>query len=273
LKRKVFLNKNVLLTGASSGIGYALALELADQGANLILAARRGDRLQALTNKIINTGGRAISASVDVTKEKDLKNIIDQAHIEFDLIDIAIANAAIPLHGNFDKLITADYRRLFETNIFGILNTSYACIDDLKKTKGTLVIVASVMAYMATPGTSAYSMSKFAVRAFAETIQNELYDHGIKVVLINPGFVKTEMRQIDNHGVRNPNKKDWVPPFLVMSAEKAAKKMARAIYKGKRENFIGLNGYVGYWFRQYTPWLYFALLNTGNRLMRNSGKK
>jgi short-subunit dehydrogenase len=124
------------------------------------------------------------------------------------------------------------------------------------------------MAYMSTPGTSAYSMSKFAIRAFAETVRNELYDCGIRVILINPGFVESEMRQVDNYGVRDPNRKDWVPSFLVMSAEKAAQKMARAIYKKKREKFIGFSGYVGYWFRQYTPWLYFALLSTGNRMMR-----
>ena len=271
MKQKNFRDKNILLTGASSGIGYALALELASQGANLILSARRKDRLQELAQKIENRNVKAVAAVVDVTNENDLKNAIILAHQEVGLIDIAIANAAIPTHGNFDRLTPDDYRRLFGTNVFGVLNTSYACLDDLKKTKGTLVIVASVMAYMTTPGTSAYSMSKFAVRAFAETVQNELADFGIKVVLLHPGFVESEMRQIDNNGVRNPNLKDWVPSFLVMSSEKAARKMARAIYRGKREKFIGLNGYVGYWVRQYTPWLYFALLNTGNRLMRSSG--
>ena len=133
--------------------------------------------------------------------------------------------------------------------------------------------MGSVMAYMATPGTSAYSMGKFAIRAFAETIHNELAQYGINVVLINPGFVESEIRLVDNRGVYDPNRKDWVPYFLVMPAEKAARKITKAIYKRKRQKFIGLNGYVGYWFRQYTPWLYFALLNTGNKLIRNSDGK
>jgi short-subunit dehydrogenase len=98
-------------------------------------------------------------------------------------------------------------------------------------------------------------------------------EFGIKVVLITPGFVESEMRMVDNRGVYDPTRKDCVPSFLVMSAEKAARKIARAIYKGKREKFIGFNGYIGYWFRQYTPWLYFALLNTGNRLVRSIGNK
>jgi short-subunit dehydrogenase len=257
-----------MITGASSGIGYALAIELADQGANLILTARRKDRLHELVEKIIKGGGQAISAVVDVTKDGDLTQAIEQTHKEFGLIDVVIANAAIPMHGSFDELTIENYRRVFETNTFGVLNTSYACLDDLKKSKGILVLIASVMAYMATPGTSAYSMSKFAIRAFAETIHSELGDDGVNVVIINPGFVDSEMRMIDNQGVRDPKRKEWVPSFLVMSTSKAARKIAKAIHKRKREKFIGLNGYVGYWFRQYTPWLYFALLNTGNRIVR-----
>jgi short-subunit dehydrogenase len=273
LKHNKLKDKNILITGASSGIGYSLALELAGLGANLILAARRKDRLLELAQKIKNHGAKAIITVLDVRKENDFKEAIDRAHQELGQIDIAIANAAIPTNGNFDKLTIHDYRKIFETNVFGVLTTAYTCLNDLKRTRGTLAIIASVMSYMATPGTSAYSMSKFAIRAFAETVRNELSDYGIKVVLIHPGFVESEMRQLDKHGVYDPNQKDWVPPILVMSAEKAARKIARAISNGKREKFIGLNGYIGYWFRQYTPWLYFALLNKGNRLIRGLNKK
>jgi short-subunit dehydrogenase len=273
LRRIDFDNKNILITGASSGIGYALALELANQGAKLVLAARRIDRLQKLVDKIKDNGGHAICFAVDVTKKDDLISAVKQAQQEFGLIDIVIANAAIPIHGNFDQLETEDFKRIFETNVFGILNTAYAGLSDLKKRKGSLVILGSGMAYMTTPGTSAYSMGKFAIRAFAETIYNELSNYGIKVILINPSFVESEIRLIDNSGKFDPKRKDWVPSFLVMPAEKAARKIVKAIYKGKREKFIGLSGYIGYWFRQYTPWLYFMLLNTGNRLVRNAGKE
>jgi short-subunit dehydrogenase len=184
-----------------------------------------------------------------------------------------IANAAIPMHGNFDQLTTKDYKRTFETNVFGVINTAYAGLNDLKETKGRLVIMGSGMSYMATPGTSAYSMGKYAIRALAETAHSELRGLGIKVLLINPGFVNSEIRLVDNNGIYDPNRKDWVPSFLVMSADKAAIKIAKAIYRGRREKFIGFSGYIGYWFRQYTPWLYFALLNTGNRVVRNSREK
>jgi NADP-dependent 3-hydroxy acid dehydrogenase YdfG len=103
LKRKNFSNKNIVITGASSGIGYALALELASQGANLILAARRKDRLQELAKRIESNGGQALVTAADVTKEGELTNARELAHKKFGLIDITIANAAIPMHGNFDS--------------------------------------------------------------------------------------------------------------------------------------------------------------------------
>jgi short-subunit dehydrogenase len=273
LSKRNFANKNILITGASSGIGYALALELANQGANLIVTARRNDRLQKLVTRIEDNGGHAQSITADVTKESDLKQAVARAHQTYGPIDIVIANAAIPMHGNFEELSTDNFKQIFETNVFGVLNTAYASLNDLKEKQGSLVIISSVMGYMATPGTSAYSMSKFSVRAFAETVHSELAKYDINVILINPGFVESEIRLVDNRGMYDQNRKDWVPSFLVMKADKAARIIAKAIYRGKREKFIGFYGYLGYWFRQYLPWLYFALLHTGNRFIRNSGNK
>ena len=273
MQKDWFKNKNVLLTGASAGIGYALALELTSLGARLILAARRIDRLNNLVEKIKKNGGEAICLEVDVTREADLKKAVLAGNQEFGTLDIIIANAAIPTHGNLDQITTEVYRRSFETNVHGVINTAHAGLNDLKKSNGRLVIMGSGMSYMATPGTSAYSMGKFAVRALAETAYSELKSHNIKVMLINPGFVESEIRMIDNEGKYDPYRKDWVPSFLVMATDKAAKKIANAIYKGRREKFIGFSGYLGYWFRQYTPWLYFALLNVGDRVVRNSGGK
>jgi short-subunit dehydrogenase len=272
LSKKKFVDKNIFITGASSGIGYALAFELAKQGANLIVAARRTDRLQKLVTLIKENDGKALAIKADVRHAEEVNAAIVKAEKKFGTLDVIVANAAIPMHGNFDELSTDNFRQIFETNVFGVLNTTYAGLDTLKKSQGGLVIIGSVMAYMATPGTSAYSMAKFAIRAFAETLYNELGKFGVKVILINPGFVKSEIRQVDNRGLYDPNRKDWVPSFMVMNADNAAKKIAKAIYKGKREKFIGIYGYMGYWFRQYTPWLYFTLLTTGNRIMRKAGK-
>ncbi len=262
-------NKVVLITGASSGIGYALARELAHQGARAVLAARREDRLNALKAEAEDPAGNILVAKCDVNMKQDLERTVDEAHTAFGDIDIAVANAAIPMDGKFEKLSLADYRKVMETNVFGVLQTCYAVLEDLKKTRGTLVIIGSISGYMASPDSSAYAMSKFAVRAFADTMRVELAIYGIKVVLISPGFVRSEMRRLDRQGIFDPEKKDWVPSFLVMPAEKAARQIAQAIVRGRREKFITWHGYIAYLIRQYTPWLYFTLVGTMNRKFRS----
>jgi short-subunit dehydrogenase len=261
-------NKVVLITGASSGIGYALARELVHQGACTVLVARREERLVALKAEAGNLADNILVAKCDVTVKQDLERTVEEAHSAFGDIDIAVANAAVPMDGKFEKLSLADYRKVMETNVLGVLQTCYAILEDLKKTRGTLVIIGSISGYMASPDSSAYAMSKFAVRAFAEAIRDELAVHGIKVVLISPGFVRSEMRRLDRQGVYDPEKKDWVPSFLVMPAEKAARQIARAIVRGRREKFITWHGYIAYLIRQYTPWLYFAIVGSMNRIFR-----
>jgi len=199
------------------------------------------------------------------------RSAVNLAHRHFGDIDIVVANAAIPMDGKFESLSMENYRTEFETNVFGVLQTSYAALDDLKRTRGILVLIGSTTAYVSTPGSSAYSMSKFAVRAFAEAVKIELAVHGIKVVLITPGWVASEMRLTDNQGRYHPDKDDWAPPFLVMPAEKAARQIAKAIARGSREKFITWHGYFGYWIRQYLPWLYFFVVGTLTRRFRSRG--
>jgi short-subunit dehydrogenase len=265
MEKSKFQNKVVLITGTSSGIGKALALEFSLQGAHVVLMARRKALLNALADTIRNSGGTALAVPGNINEENDLLQAVRVANEKLGPIDIVVANAAIPMHGKFDMLSLSDYRQIMETNVFGVLRTAYACLSDLKKTQGTLVIMGSSSGYISFPGSSAYAMSKFAVRAFAEAVHNELAEQGIHVVLITPGFVESEIRMVDNKGIYHPEWKDWVPSWMVMPAEKAARKMVRAIYRQKREKFITANGYLGYWLRQYLPWLYFSTLNLSKR--------
>ena len=260
-KRSKLRDKVILITGASSGIGYALAKELSHLGARLVLAARRTDRLSALKHSLGQLSHNVTISKCDVTSTQDLEQTVEEAHQNFGKIDIVIANAAIPMQGEFEQLTLENYRTIFETNIFGVLGTCYAALEDLKQTGGTLVLIGSISSYMSSPGSSAYAMSKFAVRAFAEAARSELARYGIKVVLISPGFIKSEHRLIDNRGVFHPEYKDWAPSFLVMPAKKAARQIARAITRGGREKFITWHGYMSYWVRQYLPWLYFLLVD------------
>jgi short-subunit dehydrogenase len=252
-----FRDKSVLITGASSGIGEELAWQLAQAGAKLTLCARRRDRLESLAQKIADAQGatRPVILDCDVTRDGELEKAVGEAVRAWRKLDVAIANAGFGVAAPLKKLRTEDYRRQFETNVFGVLRTVYAALPELEKTRGNLAIVGSVAGWVSTPGASPYSMSKFAVRALADAITPELRASGVKVTLLSPGFVTSEIRHIDNRGIVHPQSKDPVPSWLVVSTDKAAAEILRAIAKGKRERVITGHGKVIVAVQRFAPWI------------------
>jgi NAD(P)-dependent dehydrogenase (short-subunit alcohol dehydrogenase family) len=256
-----FRNKSVLVTGASSGIGEELALQLAQFGAQLTLAARRKDRLESLAGKIAALGGgsRPVIAECDVTRDGDLERAVAEAVRAFGKLDVVFANAGFGVVAPLEKLAIEDYRRQFETNVFGVLRTIYASLPELKKSKGNLAIVGSVSGWLSTPGASPYSMSKFAIRALTEAITPELSPAGVKVTLLSPGFVASEIRITDNQGKVRTGSKDPIPRRLVVATPVAVREILRAVARGKRERIITGHGKVLVAIERFAPWVMRAL--------------
>jgi short-subunit dehydrogenase len=260
-----FENKTVFITGASAGIGAALAKEFAQQGANLVLTARRRERLQALASELTQNGRRAMPLACDVTKESDLTASVLASVKEFGKINVVVANAGFSVAGALEKMKLEDYQRQFDTNIYGVLRTVYATLEELKKTRGTLVLIGSVSGYIALPGVSAYSMSKFAVHALARALRTELKPYGIAVVLIAPGFVTSEIRQVDNQGAYQSHAQDPIPTWARMPTEKAARIIVRAIAKRKAEEIITFHGKLSVFLQRHFPGLISSLVKMGVR--------
>ena len=247
--------KAVLITGASSGIGAALAREWARRGADVVLAARRVDRLEALARECAAFGGRALVVACDVTHDGDLERAVALTRDTLGRLDVAVANAGFGVMGTVENLSLEDYRRQFETNVFGVLRTIHATLPELKKTRGGIVIIGSVNGHLATPGASAYAMSKFAVRALADALRLELAPAGVSVTMISPGFVESEIYQVDNRGARHPEARDFVPRWLRMRADTAARKIVRASARRRREAVITGHGKVAVFVQRHAPWL------------------
>jgi short-subunit dehydrogenase len=260
------------ITGASSGIGAAVAREAAKQGADVVLAARREEKLQSLSREIAAMGRRALVARCDVTRDGDLEATVEKTHAAFGRIDHVIANAGFGVIGPFSQLSLEDYRRQFETNVFGVLRTVAATRESMIRTRGCLAIVGSVNGYVPFPDSSPYSMSKFAVHALASSLWYELRPHGVGVVLIAPGFVKSEVRQIDNLGVRHPGARDHVPSWLVLDSEPAARQIVRALHRRPRVKVITWHARIAIFLQRHFPRLLSTLVYRFSSTRRSASR-
>jgi short-subunit dehydrogenase len=251
-----FQGKSVLITGASSGIGEELARQLGQAGAHLTLTARRTHLLDALAQRIAAGGTPApVVVRCDVACDGDIERAVAEATRRWGRLDVVIANAGFGVAGALRDLTLADYRRQFETNVFGVLRTIYAALPEIEKTAGNVVIVGSVAGWNASPNMSPYAMSKFALRALADAITPELHLHRVKVTLISPGFVASDIRRVDNQGTLHAQAADPVPQWLVMPTERAVRQMLRAVALGKRESIITGHGKFLVAIERFLPWL------------------
>jgi len=251
-----FQGKAVLITGASSGIGEELAWQLGQAGAQLTLAARRGELLEKLAQRIVAAGKPApLAVQCDVTQDGSLQKAVEESARHWGKLDVAIANAGFGVVGPLKKLSVEDYRRQFETNVFGVLRTIYATLPEIEKNKGNIAIIGSVSGWAATPGASPYNMSKFAVRALANAITPELRLAGVKVTLISPGFVASDIRRVDNQGAFHEHAKEPIPSWLIMPTDKAVRQILRAIARGKREAIITGHGKALVFLERFLPWV------------------
>ncbi len=229
---------SVLITGASSGIGAALAREYSKRGANVALLARRKDRLEEVARSMRNAHATACDVTDDASVHRAVREALDALGGN---LDVVVANAGIGMIGTVEELSIDDYRRQFETNVFGVLRTVKATMGALRRSSGRIAVMGSVSGFLSLPGTSAYAMSKFAIRALAEALGAELSKDGVSVTHIAPGFVESEIRKIDNAGQMHEGR-DPIPSFLLMPNAIAAHQMAEAIQARKPEVVITNHG-------------------------------
>ena len=226
-------NKVVIITGASSGIGRALAVEFASRGAKLVLGARRTERLEELEKELPDT--EILSVKTDVSVEDDCRSLVDQAVARFGRIDVLINNAGISMRANFQDMDLEVMHRVMDVNFYGTVYCTKYALPYLLESKGSLVGVISIAGHVGLPGRTAYSASKFAVRGFLDTIRIENLKKGLHVLVAAPGFTASEVRKsaltadgsAQGETPRNEEK--------MMSAEECAMHIANAVKKRKRQ--------------------------------------
>ena len=226
-------NKVVVITGASSGIGKALAEKYASEGWNLVLAARRIERLEELKKQFPQV--EVLALKTDVTIESDCKNLIDKTLGKFGRIDIFINNAGISMRAVLENLDLEVIRRVMDVNFWGTVYCTKYALPYLLKSKGSLVGVISVGGYVGLPGRSGYSASKFAMRGFLDSVRIENRRSGLHVLIAAPGFTTSEIRK---HAlVANGSQQGETPrdENKMMSAEECARHIYRAVKRRQRK--------------------------------------
>lgn len=261
----MFAEQVVWITGASSGIGRALALAFAREGAHLVLSARREDRLQALVGEIEGVGGRALAVVCDVADEAQVERAAAEVVREFGRMDVAIANAGFAVRGRVERLAAEDWRRQMDTNVVGVAVTARHALPHLRATGGRLVLIGSVAGMLPAPGASAYAASKAAVRAIGQALALEVQGTGVTCTTIYPGYVESEISRVDNAGVFQAEREDRMPALLKWPADRAARVMLRAIRRRKREFIFTAHGRIGGFIGRHWPWLVHRALTRRGR--------
>jgi NADP-dependent 3-hydroxy acid dehydrogenase YdfG len=184
----------VAVTGASSGIGEATALACAKAGAAVALAARRSDRIDALAQRIEGDGGRALAVQTDVGEEDQARAFVERTNDELGRIDVLVNNAGAMLLGPIIGAPTEEWRRMIHANVYGVLYCTHAALPLMaKQGSGHIVNVSSVAGRFAREGSGVYNLTKFGVGAFSESLRQEGVRYGVRVTLIEPGAVATEL--------------------------------------------------------------------------------
>jgi NADP-dependent 3-hydroxy acid dehydrogenase YdfG len=187
--------RTAAITGASSGIGEATALELARAGAAVAVGARRRDRLESLVDRIESEGGTGIAIDLDVGDEAQSRAFIETAQAELGSLSILVNNAGVMLLGPVDGASAEDWRRMVDVNVYGLLWCTHAALPLMRAAgRGDIVNISSTAGRRANAGAAVYNLTKFGVTGFSEALRQEALHSNIRVSVVEPGMVETELQ-------------------------------------------------------------------------------
>jgi short-subunit dehydrogenase len=240
MKRRV-AGSRMLVTGASSGIGRALAEHAARRGARVVLAARSEDAINQLADSLRRDGHEVVAVCADVTRDEDRRRMLDAAVRHFGGLDVLVNNAGILATGHFADAAPERLRQIMETNFFAAAELSRLTVPQLRHGNRPIIVnIASITGRRGVPARPEYSASKFALIGLSEALRAELAKDGIDVLVVSPCFVNTEL---ERRMLESKARREWDDRKLI-SPDFVAEQTLRAIELGKHEITIGTSGKV-----------------------------
>ncbi len=250
---KTLENKTIVITGASSGIGEAMARVYAAQGARVVLGARNAERLAQLTAEIHAAGGQAAWCAVDVTVPEQCKALIDMAVTTFGGIDVLICNAGISMRALFDKVDLSVLHRLMDVNFWGTVNCCKYALPYVQASHGSIVGISSVAGLHGLPGRTGYSASKYAMTGFLETLRIENLKKGLHVMVACPGFTASNVRFAALTADGSQQGETPRDEAKMMTPEQVARIVARGIRRRKRLCLMEIEGRATHFVKKFAP--------------------
>jgi NADP-dependent 3-hydroxy acid dehydrogenase YdfG len=227
--------KSVLVTGASSGIGEATALAFAKAGARVAIGARRMERLAELVGR---AAGEVLPLELDVTVEESARAAVAVTVERFGGLDVLVNNAGLMLSGPIVGADTSEWTRMVHTNLLGSMYVAHAALPHLLESKGTLVQVSSTSGRIASAGGGVYSATKFGINAFSEALRQEVTARGVRVVVIEPGFVATELADHISDPAMRARAREMAGSMRVLQPEDVANAV---LYAATQPDHVAVN--------------------------------
>ena len=260
-------NKVVVITGASSGIGEAAAEQFAKKGANIVLVARRKDRLEEVERKLSKYTIKILVQVCDVSDKQQVKQMSEKVIDTFSRIDILVNNAGFVIYGKVEELSIEDIESQMQTNYFGMINcTKYFLPHFLKQNYGHMVNVASVGGSFGVPGIASYCATKFAMLGFSEGLQHELHGTNVGVTVVSPIMVRTSL--FDHPSFKNFTKH---ATGISLSSETVANAIIKAANSSRLEIVVPSVVRIGIWLKHTFPFIINPIL--GNAFRKQLDKR
>lgn len=266
LKNGTLKNKVAIVTGASSGIGKAIAKELAHLGANVILASRNKSKLNNLMQEINTNGELAVSVPTDVTKEEECKLLVESSIKTFGKIDILVNNAGISMRANFNDTSLDVIKKVMNTNFWGTVYCTKYALPHIIKQKGSIIGISSICGVTPLPGRTGYAASKHAMDGFLESLRLENMNNGLHVMLVHPGFTTSNIRNVALNKNGLPQIETPLEEDKLMPSEKVAKEVILGIIQKKKNITLTTEG-------KLITWIYKKMPSLAERLIHREMRK
>ncbi len=251
-QRRLLAGLRILITGASQGIGRALAVEAAKRGALVVVAARSDALLAELAQQVRTAGGRIETVHADVTCASDRQRMVEAAQQHFGGLDVLVNNAGIGATGHFAEAGAERLRQIMEVNFFGLTETTRVCLPLLRQGKTPAIVnISSIAGKRGIPARSEYSASKFAVQGFSEALRAELAKDDVDVLVVNPGLTQTNFSQ----NMLEQKARVQMDHLRGMTAEAVAVATLRALERGTNEINLSFNGKLVVFVSRFFPQL------------------